>query len=87
MNYLDTVELVTEKEKYAKEGVHKGMQGVIWDERKINGSWLVLIPQYGTKKDIAEIGIKEEDLKLVPNGINVKINEKIKKQFENSESH
>ena len=87
MNYLDTVELVTEKEKYAKEGVHKGMQGVIWDERKIDGCWLVLIPQYGAKKDIAEIGIKEEDLMLLPNGINVKNNEKIKKLFESTESH
>ena len=87
MKIMDEVEVIAEKDKYAKHGVHKGMQGVIWDERKINGSWLVLIPQYGTKKDIAEIGIKEEDLKLVPNGINVKINEKIKKQFENIESH
>lgn len=30
------------------------------------------------------ISIKEEDLMLIPNGINVKINEKIKEQFENN---
>lgn len=29
MKYLDCVEIIVEKEKYAKEGVHKGMQGVI----------------------------------------------------------
>ena len=44
MNYLDVVELVTEKEKYAKEGVHKGMQGVNCDKRKIDGCWLVNLP-------------------------------------------
>ena len=85
MKMMDEVEVIVEKEKYTKKGVHKGMQGVIWDERKIDGSWLVLIPQYGTKKDIAEICINEEDLKLVPNGLNAKINEKIKKAFENSQ--
>ena len=26
MKYLDCVEIIVEKEKYAKEGVHKGMQ-------------------------------------------------------------
>ncbi len=86
MNYLDPVELVAEKEKYAKEGVHKGMQGVIWDERKIDGFWLVNFPSYGENADIADIAIKEEDLILLPNGMDAKINEKIKQLFENSES-
>lgn len=85
MNYLDTVELVTEKEKYAKEGVHKGMQGVIWDERKIDGCRLVNFPSYGENADIAEIPIKEEDLKLLPNGFNSVPNEEIKGAFENSQ--
>ena len=34
MKYLDCVEVIVEKEKYAKDGVHKGMQGVIWNENK-----------------------------------------------------
>ena len=29
MKLMDCVELIVEKNKYAKEGVHKGMQGVI----------------------------------------------------------
>ena len=29
MKMMDCVELIVEKTKYAKEGVHKGMQGVI----------------------------------------------------------
>ncbi len=82
MKYMDCVELIVEKEKYAKEGVHKGMQGVIWDEEKINGYWLVLFPQYGEKEDIADIGIHEDDLKLLPNGFNAKLNERIKAQFD-----
>ena len=85
MNYLDVVELVTEKEKYAKEGVHKGMQGLIWDKMKIDGCWLVNFPSYGENADIAEIPIKEEDLKLLPNGFNSVPNEEIKKAFENSQ--
>ncbi len=83
MKYMDCVELIAEKTKYAKEGVHKGMQGVIWDEEKIDGSWLVLFPQYGEKEDIADIGIYEEDLKLLPNGFDARINEQLKAQFEN----
>lgn len=31
MKYLDCVRAIAEKEKYAKCGVHKGMQGVVWD--------------------------------------------------------
>lgn len=86
MKYMDCVELIVEKTKYAKEGVHKGMQGVIWDEERINGCWLVLFPQYGEKEDIADIGIHEEDLKLLPNGFDAKLNERIKAQFDESES-
>ena len=41
MKEMDTVEVIVEKEKYAKEGVHKGMQGWICDPRCIQGHWLV----------------------------------------------
>ncbi len=39
MKYLDCVEVIVEKEEYAKHGVHKGMQGVIWLEECTNGEW------------------------------------------------
>ncbi len=84
MKYLDAVEVTVEKEKYAKHGIHKGMQGTIWDETKVDGCWLVYFTQYAPKEDIGDISILEEDLLLLPNGTDGKINEKIKKQFENN---
>ena len=80
MKYMDTVELITEKDKYAKEGLHKGMQGWICDEEKIKDSWLVNFPQYGEKEDIATLGIKETDLREIET-LNATINEEIKRQF------
>ena len=85
MKYLDCVEVIVEKEKYAKEGVHKGMQGVIWLEKSRNNEWDVYFPQYGEKDDIAEISIREKDLKLIP-VMDPKVNERIKAQYEESES-
>ncbi len=82
MKELDCVEVVVEKKRYADEGVHKGMQGWICDERKIDGYWLVNFPQYGEKDDIAEINIKEEDLLLLPR-MDARINESIRAQHEN----
>ena len=52
MKYLDCVEIIVEKEKYANEGVHKGMQGVIWLEESINGEWDVYFPGYGENPDL-----------------------------------
>ncbi len=75
------LEVIVEKEKNAKEGVHKGMQGWICYDKKVNGYWLVNFPQYGEKNDIAEISVKEEDLKLIP-VMHAIINEQIKAQFE-----
>ena len=64
MKEYDRVELIVEKEKYAKEGVHKGMNGWIWDPRKIEGLWLVCFDQ---KYDynIATIEIEENDLVVI----------------------
>ena len=80
MKMMDCVEIIVEKEKYVKEGVHKGMQGWICLEDNSNGTWLVNFPQYGEKDDIAEISVKEEDLKLIPK-MDAKINEQIKAKF------
>ncbi len=81
MKEMDCVEVIVEKEKYAKDGVHKGMQGWICLDDNSNGTWLVNFPQYAPKKDIATIAIKEEDLLLLPNGMDARINEQIKNQF------
>ena len=58
MKMMDCVEVMVEKDSYAKEGVHKGMQGVVWEKEPKDGCWVVLFPQCGDKEDIAE---KEAD--------------------------
>mgnify|MGYP005859068929 CR=1 FL=1 len=37
MKEMDCVEVIVEKEKYAKEGVYKGMQGWICYDKKVRG--------------------------------------------------
>lgn len=81
MKELACVEVIVEKERYAQEGVHKGMNGWICHPECVRGYWLVNFPQYGEKDDIAEIDIKEEDMKEVP-VMNVKINEQIRAEFD-----
>ncbi len=84
MKMMDTVEVIVEKEKYANDGVHKGMQGWICLEQRAKGYWLVNFPQCGEKDDIAEISIKEEDLREIP-VMHAIINEQIKEEFENAQ--
>lgn len=86
MKELDCVEVIVEKEKYAKHGVHKGMQGWICLDECIEESWLVNFPQYGDKADIATIGIKEDDMKVIPK-MDARVNEQIKAQFEDSDQN
>lgn len=81
MKMMDCVEIIVEKDKYAKEGVHKGMQGWICLDDNRNGLWLVNFPQCGEKEDIAEICIKEEDMKVVP-VMQAIVNERIKAEYE-----
>ena len=57
------------------------MQGWICLEQRTEGYWLVNFPQCGEKDDIAEISVKEEDLKVIP-VMNAAINEEIKAQFD-----
>ena len=85
MKELDCVEVIAEKERYTRDGVHKGMQGWICLDEKVNGTWLVNFPQYGEKDDIAEISIKETDLKVIP-VMDVRVNEEIKARFEGREA-
>ena len=82
MKMMDCVEVIVEKKEYTEDGVHKGMQGWICLEDNSNGTWLVNFPQYGAKADIAEISVREEDLKVIPT-MDARVNEHIKAQFEN----
>ena len=65
MKEYDRVELIAEKEKYAKEGVHKGMDGWICDPRNINGQWLVCFDNEIIFNEFPIIPILEEDLKVI----------------------
>lgn len=84
MKMMDCVEVIVEKQQYIREGVHQGMQGWICLDDNSSGTWLVNFPQCGEKNDIAEIPVKEEDLKLIP-VMDATVNEQIKEQFENAE--
>lgn len=84
MKEMDCVEVTVEKKKYVKEGVHQGMQGWICHAECIDGHWLVNFPQCGGKDDIAEIPIKEEDLKVIP-AMNASVNEQIKARSEEAD--
>ena len=77
---MDCVEIIAEKEKYIKNGVHKGMQGWICLDDCTNGYWLVNFPQCGEKDDIAEISINEKDMRIIPS-LNATVNEQIKEMF------
>ena len=55
---------------------------MIWDDVLKDGCRVVLFPQYGEKEDIADLYINEEDLRLLPDGMDARINEQIKAQFE-----
>lgn len=80
MKEMDRVEVIVEKECYAKYGVHKGMQGWICLDDSSGGTWLVNFPQYGAKADIAEISIKETDLKQIER-MDARVNERIHAAF------
>ncbi len=80
MKMMDCVEVIVEKEEYVEDGIHKGMQGWICLEQRTAGYWLVNFPQYGEKDDIAEISVREEDLKVIP-VMHAIVNEQIKAKF------
>ena len=76
MKEYDLVELLVEKTGYAKYGVHKGMQGCVFDSRSMDGSWLINFPLYGEKGDIATISVEETDLKPIDcSNINITMQE------------
>lgn len=84
MEMMDCIEVTAEKEKYAQQGVHKGMQGWICDDEKAQGYLLVNFPGYGEADDIAEALILEEDLKLIP-VMDARVSERIKAVYNSLE--
>ena len=50
----------------------------------LDGCRVVLFPQYVDKEDIADLYIHEEDLILLPEGMDARVNGRIKAQHENS---
>lgn len=64
MKEYDRVKLTVEKEKYAKDGAHKGMVGWICDPRNINGQWLVCFDECDLET-FPLLEIKENDLEVV----------------------
>ncbi len=64
MKYLDLVELIKEKPTYIKAGVQRGDFGAVMSAEAINGKWQVVFSEFYTGKDIAEIMVYEEDLKV-----------------------
>ena len=84
MKEYDCVELITDRECYAKDGVYKGMQGWICLDDCADGYWLVNFPQCGNNDDIATLGVREEDIKVIP-VMNAFVNEQIKAKFDAEE--
>lgn len=64
MKEYDRVKLIVEKEKYAKDGAHKDMEGWICDPRNIDGQWLVCFDECELEQ-FPTIPVKENDLEVV----------------------
>ena len=64
MKYLDLVELIKEKPSYIRAGVKVGDFGAIMSERPIGGKWQVVFSEFYTGRDIADILVAEEDLRV-----------------------
>lgn len=61
----DQVELIVEKSRYAKDGVHKGARGSVISSYAISDEWLILFFEQGTGKDIADITVNRKDFKII----------------------
>ena len=62
---LDHVMLISDKPAYTKKGVKKGMTGCVMFDYAIKSQWSVLFSENGTGRDIAQIEVHEDDLKLI----------------------
>jgi hypothetical protein len=64
MELYDLVELINDKPKYNKADVFKGTFGAVMSERTESGERQVVFSEFHTGKDIADILVEEEDLKV-----------------------
>ncbi|MBQ8433625.1 MAG: hypothetical protein IJX23_02330 [Clostridia bacterium] len=64
MKEYDRVELIVDREEYAKHRVFKDMEGWICDPRKIHGKWLVCFDLADHLPEYPIIEVHEEDLKV-----------------------
>ena len=64
MKEYDIVELIKMRPKYEKEGLKLGDFGAVMCEKPIDGEWYVIFSEFYTGKDIADLCVKEEDLKV-----------------------
>ena len=81
MKEMDCVRITVEKERYADEGVHKGMYGWICLDDCSNGYWLVNVPQCYDKPDIATLSVHEKDMEIV-HIMDAAVNERIKAEWD-----
>ncbi len=65
MKEYDIVELLVDRPCYEREGVKKGMFGVIMSKEKLGDTWQVIFSEFGSGNDIADIEVRESDLKVV----------------------
>ena len=64
MKEYDIVELIKERPEYTKAGVKVGDFGAVMSEKSIDGYWYVIFSEFHTGEDIADIEVREEDLKV-----------------------
>ena len=64
MKEYDLVELIRERPEYTREGVKVGDFGAVMSEKAIDGYWYVIFSEFHTALDIADIMVREEDLKV-----------------------
>lgn len=61
----DEVEVIVDKEKYAKHGVHKGMTGTVIADYSIRNKWLIEFSDEESGEDIAILEVHREDFKVI----------------------
>ncbi len=64
MKYLDLVELIKEKPAYKKAGVKVGDFGAVMSKEPTDNKWQVVFSEFYSGKDIADIMVSEEDLRI-----------------------
>lgn len=61
----DKVEMLVNKDIYTKEGVYKGMKGVVVSDYAIYDKWQVIFSEEDTGRDIAMIAVSRQDFKII----------------------